>query len=38
MSVAKTTGVWFDVNKQRPVKLPEIQNLEKMLIKTNQDG
>ena len=38
MSVAQTTGVWFDVNKQRPVKLPEIQNLEAMLIKTDQDG
>lgn len=38
MSVAQTTGVWFDVNKQRPVKLPEIQNLEAMLIKTDKDG
>ncbi len=34
LSVANTTGVWFDINKQRPVKLPEIPNLEAMLIKT----
>ena len=36
LSVANTTGVWFDINKQRPVKLPAILNLESMLIKTDQ--
>jgi acyl-CoA thioester hydrolase len=35
LSVAKTTGVWFDVNKQRPVKLPEIVDLDAILIKSN---
>jgi acyl-CoA thioester hydrolase len=38
LSVAKTTGVWFDVNKQRPVKLPEIKDLDAMLIKTETNG
>lgn len=38
LSVAKTTGVWFDVNKQRPVKLPEIKDLDAMLIKTDNNG
>lgn len=38
LSIAKTTGVWFDIKKQRPVKLPEIKNLEAMLIKTNDNG
>lgn len=37
-SVAKTTGVWFDVTKQRPVKLPEIHNLDAMMIKTPPNG
>jgi len=38
LSVAVTTGVWFNVNKQRPVKLPEIKDLDKMMIKRNSDG
>jgi len=38
LSVAKTTGVWFDVKKQRPVKLPDIRDLDAMLIKTEKDG
>ena len=38
MAVAEVTGVWFDVHKQRPVKLPEIRNLEAMLIKNEADG
>lgn len=38
LSVANTTGVWFDINNQRPVRLPEIKDLEAMLIKSDQDG
>lgn len=38
LSVGKTTGVWFDIKKQRPVKLPEIKDLDAMLIKSDQDG
>lgn len=38
LSVGKTTGVWFDIKKQRPVKLPEIMNLDAMMIKSEQDG
>ncbi len=38
LSTAKTTGVWFDVNKQRPVKLPEIKDLDAMMIKSETDG
>jgi len=38
LSIAKTTGVWFDIKKQRPVKLPEIKDLDAMLIKTDDNG
>ena len=38
LSVAETKGVWFDIHKQRPVKLPEIKNLDVMLIKTEKNG
>ncbi|MEP1150616.1 MAG: thioesterase family protein [Balneola sp.] len=38
LSVANTTGVWFDINKQRPVRLPEIKDLDAILIKSDQDG
>ncbi len=38
LSTGRTTGVWFDINKQRPVKLPEIKNLEAMMIKPLTDG
>ncbi|MFY0685480.1 MAG: acyl-CoA thioesterase [Balneola sp.] len=38
LSVANTTGVWFDINNQRPVRLPEIKDLDAMLIKSDQDG
>lgn len=38
LSVAKTTGVWFDINAQRPVKLPEVDNLDQMMIKELQNG
>lgn len=32
MGVAKSTGVWYDINKKRPTRLPEIENLEEMVI------
>ena len=38
LSAAVTTGVWFDIRKQRPVKLPSVNNLEDMLIKPLTDG
>ncbi|WP_018126683.1 acyl-CoA thioesterase [Balneola vulgaris] len=31
-SMAKTKGVWFDLEKQRPTRLPEIENLDEMLV------
>ncbi len=31
--VGETTGVWFDMKKQRPTRLPEINNLDDMLVK-----
>lgn len=31
-SVAKAHGVWFDLNKQRPTRIPEIPNKEKYLL------
>lgn len=36
-AVAKTTGVWFDLKQNRPVRLPEIDNKEQYLYK-NSDG
>jgi|SRR5690554_1189970 len=38
VSVANTTGVWFDINKQRPVKLPPLKELDAMLINTEKYG
>lgn len=32
MGVAKSTGVWYDINKKRPTRLPEIENLEEMVV------
>lgn len=32
-AVAKTTGVWFDLNKNRPARLPEITSRENYLFK-----
>jgi len=31
-STAKATGVWYDVKKQRPTRLPEITNIEDLLV------
>lgn len=35
LSIAETKGVWFDTNKQRPARVPELNNLEEMLFKQN---
>lgn len=32
LGVAETTGVWFDMKRQRPTRLPEIKELEDMMI------
>lgn len=32
VSTAEASGVWFDLEKQRPSRLPEIENREKYLI------
>jgi acyl-CoA thioester hydrolase len=31
-SVAKAHGVWFDLNKQRPTRIPEITDTEKFML------
>ncbi|MFD2532352.1 acyl-CoA thioesterase [Gracilimonas halophila] len=33
VGVAESTGVWFDMKKQRPTRLPDIENLDDMIIK-----
>lgn len=33
VGVAESTGVWFDMKKQRPTRLPEIEDLDKIIIK-----
>ncbi|MCH2448676.1 MAG: acyl-CoA thioesterase [Gracilimonas sp.] len=35
VGVAKSTGVWFDMKKQRPTRLPDIENLHEMIIKSS---
>lgn len=37
-AVAKTTGVWYNLKKQRPARLPELQNREQYLFKNKNDG
>ncbi|MEX2477320.1 MAG: thioesterase family protein [Gracilimonas sp.] len=32
LGVAESTGVWFDIKKQRPTRLPDIENLDEMMI------
>lgn len=32
LGVAESTGVWFDMKKQRPTRLPNIENLNEMMI------
>ncbi|WP_421774495.1 acyl-CoA thioesterase [Gracilimonas sp.] len=33
MGIARSTGVWYDINKKRPTRLPEIENLNEMIVK-----
>ncbi len=35
VGVAESTGVWFDMKKQRPTRLPDIENLDEMIIKSS---
>lgn len=37
-AVAKTTGVWFNLRKQRPARLPELPNKNKYLFKGMNNG
>jgi len=37
-AVAKTTGVWFDLKSNRPVKLPELQNRDNLRYRPLTDG
>jgi acyl-CoA thioester hydrolase len=32
LCIAETKGVWFDISKQRPTRLPEIENIDKMMV------
>ena len=32
VSIAEASGVWFDLNKQRPGRLPEIENSERYMV------
>lgn len=32
VSVAEASGVWFDLDKQRPSRIPEIENKQKYMI------
>lgn len=34
-AVAKTTGVWYDVAKKKPARLPEISNPEQYILSTS---
>lgn len=33
LGVGDSVGVWYDLKKQRPTKLPKIENLEEMKVK-----
>ncbi len=37
-AVAKTTGVWFDLDKNRPARLPEIPRRDQYLFKADHHG
>lgn len=38
-STAKATGVWYDVKKRRPTRLPEIEHIEDIMVnKTENNG
>ena len=34
-AIATTTGVWFDLKKQRPTRVPEVANLDDMMVSLN---
>ncbi len=38
LSAARTTGVWFDIAKQKPTKLPELANLDDLMVKPDLYG
>lgn len=31
--IAQTKGVWYDSKKQRPTRIPDVENLDKMILK-----
>ncbi|PWN07445.1 acyl-CoA thioesterase [Rhodohalobacter mucosus] len=37
-AVCETTGVWFDLQRNRPARLPEISNPGQYLFKMNKNG
>ncbi|HKL16529.1 MAG TPA: thioesterase family protein [Balneolaceae bacterium] len=37
-ALAKTTGVWYDVDKKRPARLPDIKNPDKYILKDSDNG
>lgn len=37
-AVAKTTGVWFDLESQKPTKLPQIEDRDKYLYQIPDNG
>jgi acyl-CoA thioester hydrolase len=37
-AVAKTTGVWYNLTKQRPARLPELPDKNKYLFKNTNNG
>lgn len=37
-AVAKTTGVWFDLEEQKPTKLPDIKDRDKYLYNIPDNG
>ena len=38
LSVAVTKGVWFDLKTQRPTKVPEFPDIDKMMFKQEGNG
>lgn len=37
-SLAKTKGVWFDIKTNRPSRVPEIENIERVMYKLDTNG
>lgn len=37
LGVAESTGVWFDIKNQRPTRLPDIDNIEDMMVNTSKE-